>query len=151
MFHKTSGRNNTQYLPSNRTRCGQVCMYTRTCGLVRFYLRARARAASTVCRYVCPSIMATITRSVHSISFFLCLPRLFQPSVLATVLGSSRSARICMYYAMLTLFPLSNVHRVSSFALRASGMVGRKEKKGVTRRQDTPDVVLVVQENSSRV
>lgn len=54
--------------------------------------------------------MATITRSVHSISFFLCLPRLFHPLVLATVLGDRRAH--VLYRAMLTLFLLSNVHRV---------------------------------------
>lgn len=134
-FRKTSRPNNAQYLPSNRTRY--------TGGYVR---RDRARMTRAIaCGFyldgrhppcvanVCPSIMATITRSVHSIRFFLCLPRLFHPSVLATVLGDR-----CAYalYVVLTLFYswVTGIH--PGIFIRSEGFEGTKKvlsRPGVMR------------------
>jgi len=98
---------------------GLAHRYMRRCRNAYLPACVRERFPPCVAR-VCSSIMATITRSVHSISFFLCLPRLFHPLVLATVLRDRRAQ--VLYRAMLTLFLLSNVHRVSSFTLRSSRM-----------------------------
>jgi len=63
--------------------------------------------------------MATITRSVHSISFFLCLPRLFHPLVLATVLGDRCAYALCTDVDLISPRETSR-HRASSSVLRAS-------------------------------
>lgn len=106
-------------------------------GLGPFYLRLPPR----VCRYVCPSIMATITRSVHSVSFFLCLPRLFHPSVLATVpsapsplLSSSPSCthlRAHVYYIMRDVDPIPLKQRPSGVFIRLESLGGEKNAFGV--------------------
>lgn len=120
----------------------RVCtrIYTRRPVWARFYLPA---SAARVCRYVCPSIMATITRSVHSVSFFLCLPRLFHPSVLATVPSALTPSSprplplTCahVYYIMRNVdpIPLKQPSPSGVFIPRRESLGGDKNAFGVRR------------------